>query len=143
MEHLETPAFLVFLHQLAALLTLWGLASQTNSGLNLASISPSDMVACVPAAVLDSLHLILLFSALNHGSALLVVAMTQVLTAALSSTITVPAVQLTRALNTTQMVCPFAVRRRFAGFRCWLASHVCYIFRALCESVLRSSCPWL
>ena len=104
MEHLETPAFLVFLHQVSALVILWGLSSQANSGLNLAGISSRDMVASIPAAVLDSLHLILLFSALNHGAALAVVALTQVMTTLLGSVITLQGIQFRASLNSTQLV---------------------------------------
>jgi hypothetical protein len=72
MEHLGTPAFLVFCHQLAAI----GLLSfvQTHSPtLPLFSATSSDLQAAVPPAVLSSLQLILFFASLMHGEPLVVV----------------------------------------------------------------------
>jgi uncharacterized membrane protein len=76
MEHLETPAFLVMLHQLPLLLMLAFLAGQGLTSLSVTGITPSEMRAAIPSAIFEALQLILFFAAMNQGHAVVVVAAT-------------------------------------------------------------------
>jgi hypothetical protein len=81
MEHLETPALLVFLHQVTLLGTM--LVLNTRGMLQMVTASAADLHAAAPAAVLDSLQLILFFAALTNGSVLFLIALTATVSAVL------------------------------------------------------------
>jgi hypothetical protein len=81
MEHLETPALLVFLHQITLLGTM--LLLNARGVLPMPTASAADLHAATPAATLDSLQLILFFAALMRGSVLFLVALTATVAAVL------------------------------------------------------------
>ena len=77
MDHLETPAFLAFCHQLPLIATLGYLSSQQLlGGASFAAVTSAEVRAAIPAAALEALQLILLFAMVNHTDAVLVVAAT-------------------------------------------------------------------
>jgi hypothetical protein len=99
MEHLETPAFLVFLHMCALLAVLAALASQ---GLASISASPTELRAAVPSAVFEALQLILLFATFNHGAVVVVVAATAAAATFMAGALPAFALQSSSVVTSTQ-----------------------------------------
>jgi hypothetical protein len=81
MEHLETPIFLVFSHQVALVGLL--LLLQAQSLAYVPRLSVPQLQSIIPVAVMESLEMILFSSSLNNGSVLFVVTLTSVVSAAL------------------------------------------------------------
>lgn len=132
MEHLETPAFLLFLHQLPLLLGLWALSSQQATSFDIGHVSSSDLQAAIPEAVLVSLQWMLFFASLNFGPALVVVAITatagvllpalfpvQILQAqGVPSLASLTSTQMVRVLEAAAPYAPHCTRRSRSAHSC-------------------------
>lgn len=81
MEHLETPVFLVFSHQISVVVLLLILKAQNIATVPRLTVQQAQSI--IPVAIMESLEMMLFFSSLNNGSVLFVVTLTSVISAAL------------------------------------------------------------
>lgn len=81
MEHLETPLFLVFSHQISVLVLLLILKAQNIATVPRLTVQQAQSM--IPVAIMESLEMMLFFSSLTNGSVLFVVTLTSVISAAL------------------------------------------------------------
>ena len=125
MEHLETPAFLVFLHQMLLLALIGFLGSQGVSALQISNVSPAEMRAAVPAAVFEALQLMLFFATMNQAPAVLLVALALSFASILPSFTSYAALQAGPSLTATQKVRNLHAASAMRASRCsaCIASH--------------------
>ena len=81
MEHLETPIFLAFSHQISVVVLLLILKAQNIATVPRLTVQQAQSI--IPVAIMESLEMMLFFSSLNNGSVLFVVTLTSVISAAL------------------------------------------------------------
>lgn len=105
MEHLETPIFLVFSHQISVVVLLLMLRAQSIA--TVPRLTVQQLQSIIPAAIMESLEMMLFFSSLNNGSVLVVVTLTSVVSAALipwSSRVVLTGLSMSLAWDSRQVV---------------------------------------
>jgi hypothetical protein len=106
MEHLETPIFLVFSHQISVVALLLILKAQNMATVPRLSVPQAQSI--IPVAIMESLEMMLFFSSLNNGSVLFVVTLTSVVSAALipwSSRVILTGMSMSMSWDSRQVVC--------------------------------------